>query len=386
MEGEMAIAPRQQSSDTNHIWISQPEGRTNFYSDPDGRFTVIAADGADAHRCMQMDAYSAAMAFVEGKFDVHGDIFETIRYFSHQPHSALRQLYFSSLAHLEHVRIASLLGHRKPAAQNIQFHYDRSNDFYSQFLDSRMVYSAAYFCDPEDSLESAQQQKLEKICRDLVLRPDDRFLDIGCGWGGLVTYAAQHFGPTALGCTLAEQQLSFARQVIERNQLQDKVSVNLCDYRDLDGRFDKIASVGMFEHVGRSRLPGYFKKVFELLNPGGLFLNRGVIRPQGVTDGPETLFIQKSVFPGGELVHLDDVVREGERAGFDVVGLRDLRKHYGLTCKAWVKNLQKNATRCRALVGDATYRTWLLYLAASAVGFEDGRTGAAQVLFLKHRN
>lgn len=382
----MAIAPRQQSSDTNHVWISQPEGRSNFYSDPDGRFTVVASGGADARHCMQMDAYSAAMAFVQGKFDVHGSILEAIRYFSRQPHSPLRQIFFSSLAHLEHVRIASLFGFRRPSARNIQFHYDRSNEFYSLFLDSRMVYSAAYFGDPEDSLESAQRQKLDRICRDLVLRPADRFLDIGCGWGGLITYAAEHYDLRAFGCTLAEQQLAFARQIITQRSLQDRVSVNLCDYRDLDGSFDKIASVGMFEHVGRKRLACYFKKMFELLRPGGLFLNRGVIRPQGVSDGPDTLFIQKSVFPGGELVHLDDVVREGERAGFDVVGLRDLRRHYALTCKAWVTNLQKNAGQCRELVDESTYRTWLLYLAASTVGFEEGRTGAAQVLFVKPRN
>lgn len=381
----MAIAPRQQSSDSNHVWISQPEGRTNVYSDPDGRFSVIAADDADAQRCMQMDAYSAAMGFVEGKFDVHGDIFEAIRYFSHQHHSMLRQALFSSMARLEHLRISSVLGRRRQAAQSIQFHYDRSNEFYAQFLDSRMMYSAAYFNDPEDSLETAQRQKLEKICRDLVLRPDDRFLDIGCGWGGLITHAAEHFGARAFGCTLAEQQLAYTQDLIAHSGLQERVSVNLCDYRDLNGRFDKVASVGMFEHVGRSRLAGYFQKVFELLNPGGLFLNRGVVRPQGVCDGPETLFIQKSVFPGGELVHLDDVVREGERAGFDVVGLRDLRRHYALTCKAWVRNLQKNSIECRALTDDQTYRTWLLYLAASAVGFEDGRTGAAQVLLLKPR-
>jgi cyclopropane-fatty-acyl-phospholipid synthase len=382
----MAIAPRQQSSVTNHVWISQPEGRTNFYSDPDGRFTVVASEGADARHCMQLDAYSAAMAFVQGKFDVHGNILEAIRYFSRQPHSPLRQVVFSSLAHLEHLRISSLLGHRRPAARNIQFHYDRSNEFYSLFLDSRMVYSAAYFSDPEDSLENAQRQKLDRICRDLVLRPDDRFLDIGCGWGGLIIYAAENYNVRAFGCTLAEQQLAFARHIITQRALQDRVSVNLCDYRDLDGSFDKIASVGMFEHVGRRRLFGYFKKAFDLLKPGGLFLNRGVIRPQGVSDGPDTLFIQKSVFPGGELVHLDDVVREGERAGFTVVGLRDLRRHYALTCKAWVTNLQKNAAQCRELIDEATYRTWLLYLAASTVGFEEGRTGAAQVLFVKPRN
>ena len=184
-----------------------------------------------------------------------------------------------------------------------------------------------------------------------------------------------------MGCTLARQQLTFAQNTVEERRLHESVAIKLCDYRDLDGRYDKIASVGMFEHVGRRRLPGYFRKTFSLLKPGGLFLNRGVIRPEGVCDDPETLFVQNSVFPGGELVHLDEVVREGERAGFQVVGLRNLARDYALTCKAWVNNLRKNACRCRALVGDGAYRTWLLYLAASAVGFEDGRTGAAQVLF-----
>ncbi len=165
--------------------------------------------------------------------------------------------------------------------------------------------------------------------------------------------------------------------------LAGSVSVEVIDYRDLNGTFDKIASVGMFEHVGRSRLRGYFKKMYSLLNGGGRFLNRGVVRPENVRDDPETLFLQKKVFPGGELVHLDDVVSEGERAGFEVIGTEDLREHYALTCRAWVKNLEKRADTCRFLVGDSTYRTWLLYLAASAVSFEDGRTGAAQVLFAK---
>jgi cyclopropane-fatty-acyl-phospholipid synthase len=382
----MNTTPHRQSAESDHVWISQPDGASNVCSDPDGRFTIVDKEQFDPRRYLQMDTYSAAMAFVRGKIDVRGDICEAIRYFSRQPHSAPRQLFFSALARLQHLRTSLLLGNKDQAARSIQFHYDRSNEFYSQFLDSRMIYSAAHFGDPEDSLESAQRQKLDTICRDLVLCANDRFLDIGCGWGGLVTYAAKHFGVTALGCTVAQQQWIFAQRVIEQDAPRERVSVRLCDYRDLDGSFDKIASVGMFEHVGRARLSGYFRKAFQLLNPGGLFLNRGVVRPQGVSDGPDTLFIQRSVFPGGELVHLDDVVREGERAGFDVVGIRNLFRHYALTCQAWVKNLQRNAAHCRDLVGPAAYRTWLLYLAASAVGFEDGRIGAAQVLFRKRRS
>ncbi len=369
------------NAEAGHFWVNQSDGRKNFYSDPAFHFTITTAGTTGVRSYLEKDAYSAAKAFVLGKFDVHGDIFEAIRYFTYQHHPPLRQLFHSGLARLGHLRTSFLLGNRKQAAQKIQFHYDRSNEFYAQFLDSRMVYSAADFRDPEDSLESAQRRKLDAICYDLMLRPDENLLDVGCGWGGLVTYAAEHFGVKAVGCTLARQQLTFAQNTVEERRLHESVAIKLCDYRDLDGRYDKIASVGMFEHVGRRRLPGYFRKTFSLLKPGGLFLNRGVIRPEGVCDDPETLFVQNSVFPGGELVHLDEVVREGERAGFQVVGLRNLARDYALTCKAWVNNLRKNACRCRALVGDGAYRTWLLYLAASAVGFEDGRTGAAQVLF-----
>ena len=379
----MATASRQQASDTNHVWVSQPEGASNCYSDAESQFSIVAAGDADVQNVFRVDAYSAAQAFVEGKFAVRGDLFSAIRFFSKQPHSRARVILYSLAARLQHLKTHSILGRRKEAAESIRFHYDRSNEFYAQFLDSRMVYSSAHFSRPDISLDEAQAEKLDRICRYLELQAGDRFLDIGCGWGGLVTYAAENYGVTALGCTLSNEQLEFARGVVQRKGLAGRVSLEVCDYRDLNSAFQKIASVGMFEHVGRSRLGSYFRKAYSLLEPGGLFLNRGVIRPQGVSDDPETLFLQKSVFPGGELVHLDDVVREGERAGFEVIGVELLRKHYALTCRAWVKNLQQHADTCRSLVGEQIYRTWLLYLAASAVAFEDARTSSAQVLFVK---
>ncbi len=377
----MATSPQRHNSDTSHIWISQPGGHSNYYVDPQGRFSIIAQGDADVEKLLHADVYSAAKAFVAGKFEVHGDIFSAIQFFLNQPHTGLGPLLFSVAARLEHLT-GSILG-KKKAAQSIQFHYDRSNEFYKLFLDSRMVYSSAYFSDPGRSLEEAQTEKLDRICRDLDLKPGDRFLDIGCGWGGLVSYAAKHFGVEAFGCTLSNQQLIFARESIENGGLAERVHVKYMDYRDLTGCFDKIASVGMFEHVGPRRLEEYFRKMHSLLGKGGLFVNRGVVRPRGVSDDPETLFLLNEVFPGSELVHLDDVVREGEHAGFEVIGFEDLRLHYAFTCRAWVANLQKNAESCRLLVDEATYRTWLLYLAASAVNFEAGRTSAAQVLFVK---
>jgi cyclopropane-fatty-acyl-phospholipid synthase len=334
-------------------------------------------------RLLEMGVYSAANAFVDGRIRVRGDLFAAIRDLTVQSHSFIGSVIVAAVLKLRHLTHRMANGGRREAAENIQFHYDRSNEFYSQFLDSHMQYSAAHFSRPDEALDEAQSEKLDRICRALVLCTDERFLDIGCGWGGLITYAAAHFGVNAEGCTLSKRQLEFAKEAARRNGVEERVTVHFRDYRDLEGQFDKIASVGMFEHVGRTRLAGYFRKVHSLLGRHGLFLNRGIVRPQGVGDGPETLFLEQNVFPGGELVHLDDVVREGERAGFEVVAMEDFRLNYALTCRTWVRNLEACAETCRNLAGDVVYRTWLLYLAASAVSFEDGHTGAAQVLFAK---
>jgi cyclopropane-fatty-acyl-phospholipid synthase len=381
----METSSGQHTSDSSHFWVSQPDGRSNVFTDPEGRFTMTAPGHTDVRHFLKLDVYSAANAFVDGHFDVRGDLIEAVRYFTNQPHSGIRHFVFSMLARLEHLRIYSFFGTREEIGKGVRYHYDRSNEFYSLFLDSRLVYSAAWFDSPADSLDRAQDAKLNLICRDLQLQSGETFLDIGCGWGGLICYAAEHFGVKAHGCTIATQQLQWTTAEIEKRLLRDRVDVSLCDYRDAEGSYDKIASVGMFEHVGKGRLAGYFRKMYSLLKPAGLFLNRGVVRPQGVSDGPDTLFLQRSVFPGGELVHLDDVLREAERAGFETIGMRDLRTHYALTCKAWLNNLQRNGDRCRSIVGDRIYRTWLLYIAGSAVAFEQGRTGAAQVLFQKLR-
>ena len=375
----------QQHSDHSRAGTILPNERSHSYSDPQGRFAVIAQSDADVQRLLRMDAYSAAAAFVDGRIKVRGDLFSAIRQFTGQSHPDIRSAIFAAALKFRHFTNRLMVSNRRAAADKIQFHYDRSNEFSSQFLDSRMQYSAAYFTHPDEPLDEAQREKLDRICRALVLCSDERFLDVGCGWGGLITYAAAHFGVSAEGCTLSQRQLEFAKDAARRDNIEERITVHLRDYRDLDGQFDKIASVGMFEHVGRARLATYFRKVHSLLSRRGLFLNRGIVRPQGVGDGPETLFLEENVFPGGELVHLDDVVREGERAGFEVVAMEDFRMNYAQTCRAWVRNLEERADACRRLVGDAIYRTWLLYLAASAVSFEDGHTGAAQVLFAKRQ-
>lgn len=363
--------------------VDEPGGHANFFCDPGAKFAIIAHDGADPRKFFEQDAYSAAQSFVQAQFSIRGDIYEAIRFFTSKPHSRLRDLWITLAVRFERINVLAHLGSREAAAGNIRFHYDRSNDFYRQFLDSRMQYSAAHFSRPDQPLEEAQIAKLDEICRRLNLHSGDTLLDIGCGWGGLITHAAERYGVQAMGCTLSQDQFKFATASVRSRGLEARVAIDIVDYRDLTGSFDKVASVGMFEHVGPHRLPEYFAKVKALLKPGGLFLNRGLIRAEGAGDDAETLFIQKSVFPGGELVHLADVIREGENAGLEPIEVHNTRQHYAKTCRAWVARLQQNAKACRTLVGEATYRTWLLYLAASALNLEDGCTGSTEVLFQK---
>jgi cyclopropane-fatty-acyl-phospholipid synthase len=249
-----------------------------------------------------------------------------------------------------------------------------------------MVYSCAYFGQPDWSIEQAQLAKLDLVCRKLGLRPGDQFLDIGCGWGALLLHAAQNYGASATGCTLSPQQADYARQAAGGNELDSRITVFLRDYRDVEGEFDKIASIGMFEHVGRRRLPKYFKRMRNLLSPHGLFLNHGIVRRGGVNPGPESMFIRRKVFPGSELVYLSDVLREAERAGFEILDVENLRPHYALTCRAWVARMQQNHDSCLREVDEKTYRTWLLYLAASAVNFEEGFADVHQVLLSRSGN
>ncbi len=353
----------------------------SFYSDPKRRFTIVFPAGADTSEIRGMDPYSAAVAFVEGRFQVQGDLVAAVEYFDRQEHPKLRSLWHSILAHLGHEGLDAHV--RNTQRRDIQFHYDRSNEFYAQFLDQRMQYSAADFSDARRTLDEAQLEKLQQVCLTLKLQPGERLLDIGCGWGGLAVHAAEQFGVNASGCTLSAAQKEYAAAVVMRRKLEDRVSIELKDYRDVRGRFDKIVSVGMFEHVGRKHLAEYFGRIRELLEEDGTFLNRGIVRPEGVSDGPETLFLQRNVFPGGELAHLADVVREAEHARFEVERMEDFRRHYALTCRAWVARLRQHADACRCLVSERTLRTWLVYLAASAVCFENGTTDAVQVLLRK---
>ena len=269
-------------------------------------------------------------------------------------------------------------------AAAIGFHYDQPLEFYAAFLDPNLVYSCAYFESDDATLERAQLAKIDYILKKLRLAPGDRLLDIGCGWGALVMRAAERAGVQALGVTLSAPQCAEAKRRIAARGLEGRARIELRDYRELGNlTFDKVVSVGMFEHVGRARLGEYFKAAFGALRPGGLFLNHGIADQSPQRRGYLGGFIDRYVFPDGELVPISDGLTAAERAGFEVRDVENLREHYTQTLRHWVANLERDAARAIAAAGERTYRTWRLYMAGSAQGFRSGRMGLFQSLLAK---
>lgn len=281
-------------------------------------------------------------------------------------------------------------------AAAIHYHYDVGNSFYKLWLDRRMVYSCAYFRSADDSLDTAQEAKLDLTCRKLRLKPGDRLLDIGCGWGGLIMHAAKHYGVDATGITLSENQAALATERIEQAGLSDRCRVTIRDYRTLNAAdgYDKISSIGMVEHVGATHLPVYFASAFRTLKPGGLFLNHGIVslslpRPRRMREKlfrkfwKVDAFMDTYVFPDGKLTAAHDVIAAAEGAGFEVRDVESLREHYAMTLRHWVRSLEEKSRDATALVGEHHFRIWRLYMAASASAFTKAAINVIQTLLAK---
>jgi len=343
--------------------------------------TLTVRDPAVLGQFRQPSLGGLAEAYVEGGIDIDGDMAEAIRVACR-----LVELSGASLAVRPDLMPAAHEQHTDRS--DIYHHYDVGNGFYRLWLDRQMVYSCAYFETGDEDIEAAQRAKLDHVCRKLRLAAGERLLDIGCGWGGLVRHAARHYGVHAVGITLSDQQALLARERVAAEGLQDRVEVLLLDYRDLprrfgEGTFDKVASIGMFEHVGLRNLPVYFGTAARMLRDRGLMLNHGITsadvesRPIGSGAGD---FIGKYVFPNGELPHLSLAVREMSDAGFEVFDVESLRAHYALTLAHWSRRLEQRLREAAGEVAERTLRVWRIYLAGCSHGFAQGWMNLYQVL------
>ncbi|MDQ2818352.1 MAG: cyclopropane-fatty-acyl-phospholipid synthase family protein [Candidatus Eremiobacteraeota bacterium] len=363
------------------------------------RFTFIVRDPAGLRLMLRPPVHlNAGRAFVDGMLDCAGDLEALIALFYDRIADASKADLLSILQLVLQLpkppdvgrpAEARLRGRLHSLARDrdaIGFHYDHPVEFYRAFLDPQMVYSCAYFDDGISSLEAAQAAKIDYLLRKLRLEPGERLLDIGCGWGALVIRAAQRFGAQAVGVTLSAAQHREADRRIKALGLEHRACVNFCDYRELRAEqpFDKIVSVGMFEHVGRARLGEYFRTAAALLRPGGLFANHGIAdQSPGRKGGRIGGFVERFVFPDGELVPVSDALGIAERAGLEIRDVENLREHYTMTLRAWVANLELNRDLAVASGGERAYRTWRLYMAGSAQGFASGRLGVFQSLLAK---
>ncbi|MHA6913645.1 class I SAM-dependent methyltransferase [Ralstonia pseudosolanacearum] len=284
-------------------------------------------------------------------------------------------------------RVVRHFAHTKEGDKaSIRYHYDVSNDFYKLWLDRNMVYSCAYFEHGDETLDDAQIKKIDHILTKIRLQPDQTLLDIGCGWGALVLRAAQQFGARCLGVTLSQNQFDLARERVRAAGLEDRIEIRLQDYRDLTGAFDRITSVGMFEHVGRKNLPGYFRRVHSLLADNGIAMNHGITSsdPEG---GESSLgggdFIDRYVFPQGELPHLSLALKAAQEGGLEALDVESLRRHYARTLEHWADRFETNGETIRKIVDEKTYRIWRVYLAGCAHAFDADEVSIFQILCQK---
>ncbi|MES2074902.1 MAG: cyclopropane-fatty-acyl-phospholipid synthase family protein [Pseudomonadota bacterium] len=316
-------------------------------------------------------------AYVEGDIEVRGRAHDMIAIVNALARATLK-------AEGRFARVVRGFGHsRARDAEAIRYHYDVSNEFYQQFLDPAMVYSCAYFETGAEDLAAAQTKKIDHILRKVELRPGQRLLDIGCGWGALLLRAAEQYGARGVGVTLSQNQCELARQRVRQAGLEHLVEIRLQDYRDVRGEFDRITSVGMFEHVGVRQLPAYFAAIGRLLAADGLALNHGITSTDpdnGETPYGGGEFIEKYVFPRGELAHLGQVLKAMQQGELEVYDVENLRRHYARTCAIWTDNFEANAERARALAGDKRFRIWHVYLAGCSYAFKHDLISLYQVV------
>jgi cyclopropane-fatty-acyl-phospholipid synthase len=317
-----------------------------------------------------------AEEYVAGTIDIEGD-FQQLAHLGMDPHFQSLNLSFKTKVAILFQYLSSL-NTLKGSARNISHHYDLGNDFYNLYLDKSMTYSCAYFKKDDDTLEEAQEQKYEHVCRKLQLKEGDSLVDIGCGWGGMLLYAARHYGVRGLGCTLSKHQAEYAKQRIVQEGLEKNISVILEDYRNINGQFDKFVSIGMFEHVGKNLIPTFIEKTKTLLKPGGIGLLHTIGKERETVGDPWTM---RYIFPGGYIPVLDHVVRTMGENGFVPEDIENLRLHYAATLDEWAKRFESKTEEIEKMFDERLVRMWRIYLRGSAAAFRWGDLRLYQILF-----
>jgi cyclopropane-fatty-acyl-phospholipid synthase len=371
----------------------------SWSTEGDPKFTIVLNSPEAVRRLfVEPTELEIGEAYIFGDFDVEGDMeaaFGLGDYLLNKHNDAgtswlhlIDKLPFheAPVAGIQRTHLHGRVHSKKRDLQAIRYHYDLPPEFFALWLDPQMLYSCAYFENGNSpDLDAAQQRKLEYICKKLRLRPGEHLLDIGCGWGGFIVHAAAQYGVQAHGVTLSLRQAEIARKRIRDAGLEGQCRVEVCDYRDIESaqRFDKVVSIGMFEHVGEAHLPEYFHQVWKLLRPGGAFLNSGIACSYSYYHRSGPSFIDHYVFPDGELVPLNKGLGVAEEIGFEVRDVESLREHYAMTLHEWVRRLESCSDRAREITDETTYRIWRLYMAGSEHWFRSGALNLYQLLLVK---
>jgi len=357
------------------------DGKTETFGNGIPTFTLIFKQKESARKMLSQGTLGFGEEYVAGNIDVDGDFYQLIR-LGMDPH-------FQDMKLSPVTKTAILLQHLKSlntikgSSRNIAHHYDMGNNFYQQYLDESMTYSCAYFRTQNDTLEKAQEQKYEHICRKLQLKEGESLIDIGCGWGGMLLYAARHYGINGLGCTLSIHQAEYAKEQIVKEELEKNISIVLKDYRNIKGQFDKFVSIGMFEHIGKGFIPTFMNKARALLKPGGIGLLHTIGKENNTAGDPWTM---KYIFPGGYIPILDHVIRTMGKNDLVPVDIENLRLHYAITLDKWTKQFEVNAKKIEKMFDQRLVRMWRMFLCGSSVAFRWGYIRLYQILFTNGLN
>ena len=344
-------------------------------------FTLIFKTERSARRIFSEGSLGFGEEYVAGNIVVEGDFKALMRLGTDRMIQDMKLSLKTKLTLLiNHLRSVNTT---RGSSKNVSHHYDRGNDFYRLYLDESMTYSCAYFRDGNDSLEQAQQQKYEHICRKLQLREGETLLDIGCGWGGMLIYAAKHYGTKGVGYTLSREQTEYARKLIREMGLEENIEILLDDYRHIAGQFDKFISIGMFEHVGKGRIPTFMKQVKTVLKPGGVGLLHSIGKERNT---PRDGWTMKYIFPGGYIPVLDHIIKVMGKSGFVPMDIENLRLHYAATLDRWAQRFEANANKIESMFDEKFVRMWRMYLNGSAAAFRNGDLRLYQILFTNGLN